>query len=58
MLCERCQVEMDKFKFSLEELSVGRGHYSCDGKKPGEPVVARSVYICSKCGKMEFNVNE
>lgn len=56
MQCDRCKVEMEKRNFDIQELNFGNNHYSFEGKYGGYPVIAKSVYICPKCGKMEFNI--
>ena len=60
MQCERCNVEMEKKTFGsgASELSFNQHYAFGDKKYGGHPVIAKSVYICPKCGKMEFNINE
>lgn len=56
MQCERCKVEMEKHTFKRGEAGTG-DYYAETDKYSGFPVIARSVFICPKCGKMEFNIN-
>lgn len=58
MQCERCKVEMEKGNFDIKELHFGNNYYSFGGMYGGHPVSAKSVYVCPKCGKMEFNIKE
>lgn len=57
MRCIRCDVEMKKEKI---DMHLG---YSEEKKYPNgggyqEPINAKSIYICPKCGKIELNINE
>jgi predicted RNA-binding Zn-ribbon protein involved in translation (DUF1610 family) len=57
MECERCDVEMRK-----ESVSFPLG-YSKDKTYPNggtyqEPIMAKSIYTCPNCGKIELNVRE
>ncbi len=57
MKCERCDVEMYK-----ESISFSLG-YSKDKTYPNgvtyqEQILAKSIYTCPNCGKIELNVRE
>lgn len=56
MKCERCNVEMEKYELEPPYATFGRTYYPLNSKYGGEPILGRSVYICSECGKIEFNV--
>ena len=56
MKCERCNVEMEKYELEPPYATFGRTYYPLNSKYGGEPILGRSVYICSECGKIECKI--
>ena len=57
MKCVRCGMKKKKEKV---EIHLG---YTAEKKYPNgggfqEPINAKSIYICPKCGKIELYINE
>lgn len=57
MKCIRCDVEMKQYKINSYFGILGKEHRK-NGIVIQTPYDPKSVYICEKCGYMEFSTNE
>lgn len=57
MKCERCNVEMKKENVDIH-IGYGEEKRYPNGGGYQDPINAKSIYICPRCGKIELNVND